>query len=157
MFEVITQSQPLDCQSLEILKEAYSKLGRQKEVVATSKKIAEAYVNLGQLSSAILEYESILQRFPDDPDVQAALTQIEDKATNIVAPRPANESTVPEPAAKPVHGASVKAAIGSRATAGEMDDGRKAMQAIFVDGKHVGLDTFDRWWPVPNLQETPRH
>src|SRR5678809_987504 len=74
MFEVITQSQPDDYQSLEILKEAYSKLGRDKEVVDTSKRIAEAYVQMGQLSSAILEYETILQRFPDDPDVQKAVS-----------------------------------------------------------------------------------
>src|SRR5579871_6942182 len=82
MFEVITQSQPQDYQSLEILKEAYSKLGRDKEVVATSKRIAQAYVQLGQLSSAILEYETILQRFPDDSDVKAALVEIESKANN---------------------------------------------------------------------------
>ena len=80
MFEVITQSQPQDYQSLEILKEAYSKLNREKDVVNTSKRIAQAYVQMGQLSSAILEYESILQRYPDDPDVQAALQQIESKA-----------------------------------------------------------------------------
>ena len=83
MFEVITQSQPLDFQSLEILKEAYFKLGLQNEVVSTSKRIAQAYVQLGQLSSAILEYESILQRYPEDPDVQAALLQIESKATQL--------------------------------------------------------------------------
>src|SRR6185369_1246435 len=82
MFEVITQSQPQDYQSLEILKEAYSKLGRQKEVITTSKRIAQAYVHMGQLSSAILEYETILQRFPDDPDVQTALKEIESKANN---------------------------------------------------------------------------
>ena len=40
MFEVITQSQPQDYQSLEILKEAYSKLGREKDVIGTSKRIA---------------------------------------------------------------------------------------------------------------------
>src|SRR5579864_5718929 len=85
MFEVITQSQPQDYQSLEILKEAYSKLGREKDVVGTSKRIAQAYVQLGQLSSAILEYETILQRFPGDPDVQAALREIENKATNLAA------------------------------------------------------------------------
>src|SRR5213593_8272 len=84
MFEVITQSQPLDYQSLEILKEAYFKLGRQKDVVNTSKRIAEAYVQLGQLSSAIMEYETILQRFPDDPDVQKALAEIENKANTLV-------------------------------------------------------------------------
>src|SRR5437763_9106581 len=98
MFEVITQSQPQDYQSLEILKEAYSKLGRQKDVVGTSKRIAQAYVQMGQLSSAILEYETILQRFPHDPDVQAALKDIESKANNFpLEPAPAPE---PLPSAK---------------------------------------------------------
>src|SRR5947199_5647975 len=82
MFDVITQSQPHYYQSLEILKEAYSKLGREKDVVGASKRIAQAYVQMGQLSSAILEYETILQRYPDDPDVQAALKAIESKANN---------------------------------------------------------------------------
>jgi hypothetical protein len=76
MFEVITQSQPQDYQSLEILKEAYFKLGREKEIVATSKRIAQAYVQFGQ-PLGHPEYESILQRFPDDPDVRAALAEIE--------------------------------------------------------------------------------
>src|SRR5688572_4708153 len=82
MFEVITQSQPNDYQSLEILKEAYAKLGREKEAVQASKRIAEAYVSLGQLSLAILEYEMILQRYPEDKDVQGALSKLENK-TNI--------------------------------------------------------------------------
>src|SRR5687768_6162176 len=86
MFEVITQSQPLDYQSLEILKEAYSKLGREHDVVVTSKRIAEAYVQLGQLSSAILEYESVLQHSPDDPDVQKALSEIANKANSVASP-----------------------------------------------------------------------
>jgi len=47
MFEVITESQPSDYQSLVILKEAYSKLGRDQEVVKTSKRIAAAYVQMG--------------------------------------------------------------------------------------------------------------
>src|SRR3954449_52885 len=85
MFEVITESQPQDYQSLEILKEAYSKLGRDQQVIATSKRIAQAYMHMGQLSSAILEYETILQRSPDDPDVQEALKQIESKATSFPA------------------------------------------------------------------------
>jgi hypothetical protein len=85
MFEVITQSQPHDYQSLEILKEAYSKLGRESDVIGTAKRIAEAYVQMGQFSSAILEYETILQRYPEDPDVQAALKEIESRANNIAA------------------------------------------------------------------------
>src|ERR1700687_3336607 len=86
MFEVITQSQPQDYQSLEILKEAYSNLNREADVIKTSKRIAEAYVQLGQLSSAILEYETILQRFPNDPDVQAALAAIESRANTTFTP-----------------------------------------------------------------------
>src|SRR5437763_16236278 len=82
MFEVITQSQPHDYQSLETLKEAYSKLGREKDVIGTSKRIASAYVQMGQLSSAILEYETILQLCPNDSEVQSALHQIESKAGN---------------------------------------------------------------------------
>src|SRR5271156_3926122 len=85
MFEVITQSQPQDYQSLEILKEAYLKLGMEQEVVQTSKRIAQAYVQLGQLSSAILEFETILQRHPDDKDAMAAMAQIESKANNLTA------------------------------------------------------------------------
>src|ERR1043165_2580512 len=86
MFEVITQSQPSDYQSLEIIKEAYLKLGRDENVVKPSKRIAKAYVQMGQLSSAILEYETILQRFPEDPDVQRALADIENKATSFSTP-----------------------------------------------------------------------
>src|SRR5207245_11143315 len=98
MFEVITQSQPHDYQSLEILKEAYSKLGREKDVVGASKRIAQAYVQMGQLSSAILEDETILQRDPDDPDVQAALRQSESKADNT------NTDYIPaEPTLHPTH------------------------------------------------------
>src|SRR4029078_13068486 len=82
MFEVITQSQPLDYQSLEILKEAYLKLARTDEVITTAKRIAEADVQLGQLSSAILEYESVLQTRPDDPDVRRALSEIEVRANS---------------------------------------------------------------------------
>src|SRR5512138_316840 len=93
MFEVITQSQPSDYQSLEILKEAYAKLGREKDVIGTAKRIAQAYVQMGQLSSAILEYETILQRHPGDPDVQEALKQIESKANSFPM-----EPTVPESA-----------------------------------------------------------
>src|SRR5215472_5747374 len=93
MFEVITQSQPHDYQSLEILKEAYSKLGREKDVIGTSKRIAQAYVQMGQLSSAILEYETVLQRHPNDRDVQTALKEIESKANNFPTEIPQESST----------------------------------------------------------------
>ena len=91
MFEVIVQSQPTDTQSLEILKEAYTKLGREDDLVSTSKRIATAYLQQGQLSSAILEYETVLQRRPDDKDVREALKEIESKASNAVV-QPAAEN-----------------------------------------------------------------
>ena len=80
MFEVIVQSQPQDYQSLEILREAYVKLSRESDVIHTTKRIAQAYVLMGQLSSAILEYESILQKYPGDPEATAALRDIEARA-----------------------------------------------------------------------------
>ncbi|MDX1951009.1 MAG: tetratricopeptide repeat protein [Verrucomicrobiota bacterium] len=153
MFEVITQSQPLDYQSLEILKEAYSKLGREKDVVGTSKRIAQAYVQLGQLSSAILEYESILQRFPDDPDVQRALAAIENKANSFAnggetdflsKPQPPAPGTRKQPDGKPA------------VAAADIDDGRQMMQKIFIEGKLLSQTDFDMYWPTPKLNEAPR-
>src|SRR6188472_2980670 len=113
MFEVITESQPHDYQSLEILKEAYSKLGREKDVVRTAKRIAEAYVDMGQLSSAILEYETILQRCPDDPDVQKALKQIESKATNFSEGEALPEPEPPKPTAPAAKNSKVPERSGS--------------------------------------------
>jgi tetratricopeptide (TPR) repeat protein len=147
MFEVITESQPHDYQSLEILKEAYSKLGREKDVVKTSKRIAEAYVQMGQLSSAILEYETILQRNPDDPDVRQALKQIESKANNF-----AQESLLPEPSSgktSPDLFKSPKASGKTVPTA--VEDGRQAMHKIFVEGKIITSGDFDLCWITPDL------
>jgi len=156
MFEVITQSQPQDYQSLEILKEAYFKLGRQKDVVNTSKRIAQAYVQLGQLSSAILEYETILQRFPGDPDVQAALRDIENKATNLAA-----QPTVSEPAALTKMQAGVtnhthrtKKSAG-KALNPDVDDGRQAMHKFFVEGRIISAGDFDLCWTTPDLSVPP--
>jgi len=149
MFEVITQSQPLDYQSLEILKEAYFKLSRQPEVVNTSKRIAQAYVQLGQLSSAILEYESILQRYPDDPDVQAALAGIESKASSFASPAGAgSESDMAEKATD-------KRAKEKKAPT-DVDDGKMAMHKIFVDGRLISPGDFSTYWHTPDIHEPPR-
>lgn len=151
MFEVIAQTDPKDHESLEILKEAYSKLGREKDVINTSKRIAQAYVQQGQLSSAIMEYESILQRFPNDAEVQAALAEIESKAINFSAPLTVAET---EFAAKePEKPAKTKA--GGKAVRAEVDDGRQAMHKIFVEGKMLSAGDFDLNWPAPNLNEPP--
>jgi hypothetical protein len=150
MFEVITQSQPHDYQSLEILKEAYSKLGREKDVVNTSKRIAQAYVQMGQLSSAILEYETILQRYPDDPDVQSALKQIESKANNFpVEQIPSETATLTKAATAPPPPKNLKAP--GKPSHVEFEDGRKAMHKIFVDGKIITPGDFDLCWNSPNF------
>ena len=148
MFEVITQSQPLDYQSLEILKEAYFKLDRQKEVLQTSKRIAQAYVMLGQLSSAILEYESILQRYPDDPDVMSALEEIESKAQSVSVPSAPLEAETMDRAESVARGKEKKAPT-------EIEDGRAVMHKIFVDGKLISATDFTQLWRTPNLHDPP--
>src|SRR5881394_1013420 len=154
MFEVITQSQPHDYQSLEILKEAYSKLGREKDVVGTSKRIAQAYVQMGQLSSAILEYETILQRYPDDPEVRTALRQIESKADNFPSEAiPAEAPPTPKPAASSAKTASP--ATKTKSPPAEIEDGRRAMHKIFVEAKLISSGDFDLCWSTPDLTASP--
>jgi tetratricopeptide (TPR) repeat protein len=149
MFEVITQSQPQDYQSLEILKEAYAKLGREKDVVATSKRIANAYVLMGQLSSAILEYESILQRYPEDAQALAALGEIESKANSLnSAAALAEVAEAPKPAPK--------SRGGSRLPQTDVDDGRVQMHKIFVEGKIITNAQFELCWITPDLSAPPQ-
>jgi tetratricopeptide (TPR) repeat protein len=148
MFEVITQSQPHDYQSLEILKEAYSKLNREKDVINTSKRIAQAYVQMGQLSSAILEYETILQRYPDDPDVQAALKQIESKANNFpLESAPSADTILLTRAAAGIE--EIRKPSGKAAPA-EIEDGRRSMHKLFVESKIITAGDFDLCWSTPD-------
>jgi tetratricopeptide (TPR) repeat protein len=151
MFEVITQSQPQDYQSLEILKEAYLKLGMEKEVIGTSKRIAQAYVQLGQLSSAILEYETILQRHPDDADAMAAMAQIESKANNLNAPTPAEM----EPATSSGQTMSFKKDEGKPGAKADVDDGRQAMHKFFVQTKLITDGDFQSCWPTVDMNTAP--
>lgn len=152
MFEVITQSQPADYQSLEILKEAYLKLGRQKDVVNTAKRIAGAYMSLGQFSSAILEYETILQRYPDDPDVLAAIAEIESKANSLTAGAATDTDTVFR---SNTTSQTSKKTEKRQLTHADIDDGRATMQKLFVDGRHLSLSDFEACWPQPPLNESP--
>ena len=77
MFEVITQTQPDDYQSLEILKEAYQKIGKHDESLRISRKLAEAYFNVGSYTLAMQECEVILVKEPESPEVVAMLGDIE--------------------------------------------------------------------------------
>src|SRR5271165_2838213 len=142
MFEVITQSQPQDYQSLEILKEAYLKLNMEKEVVGTSKRIAQAYVQLGQLSSAILEFEMILQRHPEDADARAAMAQIESKANNMTLPQLETETSLPKTPAT----TSFAKKSPVKTAHPELDDGRQMMFKHFVEGKLIAVNDFESCW-----------
>lgn len=152
MFEVITQSQPQDYQSLEILKEAYMKLGREEDLVNTSRRIAEAYVQLGQLSSAILEYESILQRRPDDAAVLAALGEIESKASSLSGS--AVELVDPGERVVPTE-ALLERSPGKNVAPTDLDDGKATMHKLFVDSRMISQGDFDLCWQTPNLFVPP--
>jgi len=77
MFEAITQTQPADYQSLEILKEAYQKIGRHEDSLRTSRKLAEVYFNVGSYSNSLQECEAILVKEPNAPEILAMLGEIE--------------------------------------------------------------------------------
>lgn len=77
MFEVITQTQTDDYQSLEILKVAYQKLGKTEEAMRVSRRLAEAYLSVGSFSLAMQECEAILAVEPEAPGIVAMLADIE--------------------------------------------------------------------------------
>ena len=77
MFEVITQTQPDDYQSLEILKDAYLKVKKPEESLRISRKLAEAYFNVGSYTLAVQECEVILMKEPNAPEILAMLGDIE--------------------------------------------------------------------------------
>jgi|SRR5882672_2843402 len=152
MFEVITQSQPQDYQSLEILKEAYQKLARDTDVINTSKRIAQAYVMMGQLSSAILEYESVLQRCPEDAEVAAALSEIVTKANTLNAQASATE---PQDATRQFTKTPKAKTSDAKAPSAEADDGHPMMSKIFVESKLIARGDFDLCWVKQDLSTPP--
>jgi len=77
MFEAITQTQPDDYQSLEILREAYTKVGRHDDALRISRRLAEAYFNSGAYTPALQQCEMILTREPNAPEIVAMLGEIE--------------------------------------------------------------------------------
>jgi hypothetical protein len=79
MFEVIVQANPQDCQSMEILKDAYVRLGMKKEMVNITKRLARTFTELGQLSTAMLEYELIHKVQPEDVEVIALMGDLEEQ------------------------------------------------------------------------------
>jgi tetratricopeptide (TPR) repeat protein len=143
MFEAITESQHDDYQSLEILKEAYIKLSRTEDGLRVSKKLAQAYVSLGQISQAILEYEGILQEYPNDASVVAALGELEQKTSMLAAehasaaPLLAEDSKPSTPAGGP---AGAPALSANRLKA---EDGDRALADVLLADKFVTEQAVD--------------
>ena len=96
MFEAVTQANPDDYQSLEILKEAYFKLGREEDGLRASKQIAKAHLNVGQISQAILQYEGILQKFPRDAETTAALADLNKQALSGLSDSGSTADQIPD-------------------------------------------------------------
>ena len=88
MFEVIVQANPQDTQSMEILKDAYLRVGKVQDMLLISERLAETHVALGQYSSAHLEYEDILLRDPANPEIMAALGDVDEKLQKAGQGRP---------------------------------------------------------------------
>lgn len=99
MFEVIAQSQPDDYQSFEILKEAYEKLGQEEKALDVSRKLARAYANMGQYSSAAMECEGILQKIPDQKEIAELLADLERKVSDAAEAK--SEKQILDPVKKP--------------------------------------------------------
>ena len=116
-------------------------------MVNTSKRIAQAYVTMGQLSSAILEYESILQRYPEDSDVLTALGEIESKANTLNSQGPMGGETTMTPKD------GIRKA-GSRLMPTDADDGRQTMHKIFVEGKIITNAQFEDCWRKQDFTAT---
>jgi tetratricopeptide (TPR) repeat protein len=88
MFEVIVQANPQDCQSMEILKDAYWRLGMKKEMTAMTRRLAEALAEAGQFSTALLEYENLLKLEPDNLELISAMGEVEERMHKAAKAKP---------------------------------------------------------------------
>ena len=79
MFGVIVQSSPQDAQSLEILKDAFVRIGQVPEAMVAAKKLGEIFTQAEQFAKAVKEYEYILDHDPANVEVMAALGEVEEK------------------------------------------------------------------------------
>ncbi|MEO7932933.1 MAG: hypothetical protein ABIT76_07235 [Chthoniobacterales bacterium] len=107
MFELITQSNPDDYQSYDILKDAYLKVGRDDDAYQISRKLGETYISMGQYSSALLEFEALLQRHPADKEILAKKKDVEERMSQGGNARNPVDSLLTE---KVINGASVSSA-----------------------------------------------
>jgi len=140
MFEAITQAQADDYQSLEILKEAYTKLKRKDQALATSMKLVDAYEKQGLPLKAILECEGLLQENQNLTDVRNRLTALESHAklpTNDVTPPPSAPLTEHKAHATPQAPESQTAT--GKTFRQECEEGDHALAEVFIAEKLAQL------------------
>ncbi len=85
MFGVIVQSSPNDSQSLEILKDAFVRIGQVSDAIDAARKLAEIFTQAEQYPKAVREYEYILDHEPANVEVMAALGEVEEKLRELKA------------------------------------------------------------------------
>ena len=79
MFGVIVQASPNDAQSLEILKDAYVRVGQVAEAVQAARKLGEIFSGAQQYKRAMREFEYVLEHEPSNVEVMTLLADIADK------------------------------------------------------------------------------
>jgi len=80
---------------MDILKDAYQRVSKQKEALSVARRLADTYVELGQFSAAMLEYEGILQKEPDNAEVIMALGEVEEKLQKSGQLKPNGHASMP--------------------------------------------------------------
>lgn len=135
MFEVITQTQPDDYQSLLILKEAYFKINQESEMLRISKMLADAYRKTDQISAALMEYEALYEKLPGDQDISTALDEIR---------RLSNQDDNGYEQDKGL-GHLLKFRSGN-----SINNGKAGFEKIFVKSKKIGLKDFATYWHHAN-------
>lgn len=131
MFEMITQTQPDDYQSLLILKEAYFKIDQEADMLRISKMLANAYKETDQLSAALMEFEALYEKMPGDQEIGEALDEIR-KLTSDGHGGYAEDKGI---------GQLLRFRSGNAA-----NNGKAGFEKIFVKNKKLGLKEFATYW-----------
>ena len=84
MFEEIAKTGSNDIMMLETLVEAYNKLGKSADTLATWKRLVEAHLRLGNRNTAESEAAKMLKKYPNDPNALAFLRQATGDMAEIV-------------------------------------------------------------------------
>ncbi|HZJ15777.1 MAG TPA: hypothetical protein VFD27_12060 [Chthoniobacteraceae bacterium] len=79
MFGVIVQASPNDAQSLEILRDAYVRVGQVAEAVQAARKLGEIFTGAEQYQRAMREFEYVLEYEPSNVEVMTQHADVADK------------------------------------------------------------------------------